>query len=104
MEEDVEKDGSEDQPGLQEAVLNEVDLVGLLDGGVGHHGGVEVLGVDRHPRSVGPGFQYFFFHSPAAGIAREGGNILTGIFLTFTENRVQGTRVCHLNNKDGKIV
>ena len=80
VEEDVEKDGSEDQPSLQEAVLgvlvvaahhrhlgcpgllqrqlldvlDVVDLVGLLDGGVGHLGGVQVLGLHRHPRQAGP--------------------------------------------------
>lgn len=68
VEEDVKQDGSEDQPGLQETVLgvlvvaahhghlgcprplqwallnvlDVVDLVGLLDGGVGHLGGVQV--------------------------------------------------------------
>ena len=80
VEEDVEKNGSEDQPGLQEAVLgvlvvaahhghlgcpgllqrqlldvlDVVDLVGLLDGGVGHLGCVQVLGVDSHPGQAGP--------------------------------------------------
>ena len=80
VEEDVEQDGSEDQPGLQETVLgvlvvaahhghlgcprllqrqlldvlDVVDLVGLLDGGVGHLGGVQVLGVHRHARQAGP--------------------------------------------------